>query len=135
MRRTLGIDAEWGLTVMRLAAAIVLVRAGWIKVMVAGLGDVSALMAEYGLPLPMVAGALSAAFELLGGAALALGWFTRTVGALTAVHFALALAAKARFGMFVLLYVDILMLAAGILLALAGPGRLGLDGRRGGKRR
>ena len=133
MRRTLGIDPDWGITVMRLAAAFVLLRAGWIKWVEVGLGDVTALMREYGLPLPMVFGAASAAFELLGGAALVVGWFTRSVGALTALHFGIALAVKVRFGILVLLYVDILMFAAGVLLLLAGPGRVALDNRRRGR--
>jgi putative oxidoreductase len=133
MRRTFGIDPGWGITVMRLAAAFVLLRAGWIKWVQAGLGDVTALMREYGLPLPMVFGAGSAAFELVGGAALALGLVTSWVGALTAVHFGIALVVKAQFGSLVLLYVDLLMFAAGILLFLAGPGRAALDNRRRGK--
>jgi uncharacterized membrane protein YphA (DoxX/SURF4 family) len=129
MRRAFGIDPGWGITVVRLAAAFVLLRAGWIKWVEAGLGDVTALMAEYGLPLPMVFGAASAGFELVGGAALAVGLLTRWAGALTAVHFGVALAVKARFGIMVLLYVDLLMFAAGVLLALAGPGRAALDAR------
>ena len=133
MRRAFGIDPGWGITVMRLAAAFVLLRAGWIKWVDVGLGDVTALMTEYGVPFPMVFGAASATFELLGGAALVTGLFTRWAGALTALHFGIALAVKARFGVLVLLYVDLLMLAAGLLLFLAGPGRAALDNRRRGR--
>ena len=129
MRRAFGVDPGWGLTTMRLAAALVLLRAAWIKWFGVGLSDVTAAMAEYGLPIPMVFAVISATFELIGGAALALGLFTRWVGLATAVHFGLALAVKARFGLFALLYVDILMLAAGVLFALSGPGKASLDRR------
>jgi uncharacterized membrane protein YphA (DoxX/SURF4 family) len=123
------IDPAWGITIMRLAAALVLLRAGWVK-WLGGLPETAGALTEYGVPMPATFALASAAFDVLVGVALASGWLTRAAGVLCALRFAAAFLIKARFGLFVLVYVDILMMAAGVLFALAGPGRIALDRRR-----
>lgn len=129
MRGILGIDPGWGVTAVRVAMALVLVHAGWVKWFVRGIDAVTASMSRYGLPAPVVFAYLAAGFELAGGAALLVGLFARWLGLFYTVEFAIALffvklqAARIAQGQ-----LDALLLAGGILVFLAGPGRAAVDG-------
>ena len=81
-----------------------------------------------GIPLPALSATLIVALEVIGGALLAMGLFSRWVGLLFALQFVVATfyvkwAAQgfgaARF--------DLLILAGSALIFLAGPGRAAID--------
>ncbi len=136
MRGIAGIDPGWGVTAVRIATGLILLHAGYQKV-AGGLDDVSAGFAGMGIPLAGLVGPAVAIFELVGGAALLAGLFGRWLGLLVALQFAvISFAIKGPGGPFKDLYLDVLLLAAGLLLFLAGSGRAAVDnvwprGRRG----
>ncbi len=71
-----GIDSGSGITVIRVAVAIVLIHAGWLKWFVFGpTTGVTAAMTKYGLPVPMAFALIASTMELLGGLALLIGLF------------------------------------------------------------
>jgi putative oxidoreductase len=136
MRAIAGIDPEWGVTAVRIATALILLHAGYHKV-TGGLDEVAAGFAKMGIPMPGVAGPAVAMFELAAGAALLVGLFGRWLGLLVALQFAvISFVIKGPGSPFDEWYLDLVLLAAGILLFLAGPGRAAVDnvwrpGRRG----
>jgi putative oxidoreductase len=128
MRGVAGVDPGWGVTAVRVAVAIILIVAGWAKWFNVGLSGVTAGMTKYGFPMPTVFAFLAATSELLGGIALLLGLFTRWLGLYFAVQFAIAFVfVKLRLATFGEGRLDLLLLAGGLLLFLAGPGRAALD--------
>ena len=120
MRGIAGIDPGWGVTAVRIATALILLHAGYNKV-TGGLDKVSAGFAKMGIPQPEVAGPAVAYFELVGGAALLVGLLGRWIGLLVAVQFAvISFILKGPREPFAEWYLDVVLLAAGILLFLAG---------------
>ncbi len=76
MRGIGGIDPGSGITAIRVAVAIVLIHAGWLKWFVFGpTTGVTAAMTKYGLPVPMAFALIASTMELLGGLALLIGLF------------------------------------------------------------
>ena len=127
MRGIAGIDPGWGVTAVRLATALILVHAGYHKV-AAGLDKVAGAFAKMGVPLPAVAGPAIALFELVGGTALLIGLFGRWLGLLVALQFAvISFVIKGLRTPFDEWYLDFVLLSAGMLLFLAGPGRAAVD--------
>jgi putative oxidoreductase len=127
MRGIWGIDPAWGIVPVRVAMGLILVIAGWGKVM-GGVGNVAAAFARMAIPAPAITGPFIAYLELIGGAALLVGLFSRWLGLVFALEFVVAT-----------FYVkfagpgwnagrlDLMLLAAGILLFVAGPGRAAID--------
>jgi putative oxidoreductase len=129
MRGIAGIDPGWGVTAVRIATALILLHAGYQKVS-GGLGKVADGFAEMGIPIPNLAGPGVAIFELVGGAALLIGLFGRWIGLLVALQFAvISFAIKGPREPFGEWYLDLALLAAGILLFCAGSGRAAVDNR------
>lgn len=128
MRREIfGINSGWGITAVRLAMAAICIVAGGRK-WSGGLGVVIDNFAQIGVPLPTLAGPSIAVLELVGGLLLALGIVTRWLGLVFAVRFVLA----AFFVKFPTQgwdagRLDLLLVAGGVLLFLAGPGRAAVD--------
>jgi putative oxidoreductase len=83
---------------------------------------------RYGIPAPHVVTYLVGAIELVGGALLVIGLFTRPAALLLTVNLvgAIATAGRVEGGSFHL-GVAPTMLAAMVFLVWAGPGRLALD--------
>jgi putative oxidoreductase len=127
MRGIAGIDPGWGVTAVRIATALILMHAGYRKVS-DGLDKVAGAFAKMGIPLPDVMGPAVAVFELVGGTALLIGLFGRWIGLLAAVQFAvISFALKGPREPFPEWYLDFVLLAAGILLFLAGSGKAAVD--------
>jgi putative oxidoreductase len=128
MRGTLGIDPGWGITLVRLAVAAILIPAGYSKVFVLGLPAVTEGMAKYGLPAPQVFAFLAAWGELAGGLTLLVGLFGRWLGLFFAIQFAIAFFwVKLRMQGFGPGRLDLMLMVAGFLFFIAGPGRAAID--------
>ena len=127
MRWIFGIDPGWGLTLLRLMTAIVFIVSGSGK-WAAGVAATTAGFAKVGIPAPGIAAPFIVILELGGGILLFLGLFTRVLGLL----FALEMTVTTFYVKFPAQWwnpvrIDLMLLVAGILLIIAGPGRLAVD--------
>jgi putative oxidoreductase len=137
MRGIAGIDPGWGITAVRIATGLIFLFAGYQK-LAGGLDNVANAFARMGIPAPNLAGPFIAVLELVGGALLVVGLWTRWIGLLFALEFVVAT-----------FYVkmpnqgwngsrlDLMLLVAGFLLFVAGSGKAAVDevwhsGRRRG---
>ncbi|HET9491380.1 MAG TPA: DoxX family protein [Methylomirabilota bacterium] len=126
MRGIWGIDPGWGITAVRLAVGVIVLVAGWAKLMV-GMDEVTASFAQMGIPAPGVTGLFVMLVEIVGGALLILGIATRWVALVFAIEFLVTtLYVKIPVGL-AGARLDIMLLAGNILLFLAGPGRAAVD--------
>lgn len=128
MRGIWGLDPGWGITAVRVAMAVILIAAGYQKWFQFGVfTGVTKAFTNYGLPVPAVFALLAALIELVGGIAVLLGLFARWIGALIAIEFVIATSfvrfPAAGFGGSQL---ELMLLAGGLLLLLAGPGKAAL---------
>lgn len=127
MRGIWGIDPKWGVTAVRVSMALILTIAGWGKVM-GGLGNVVNAFGRMGIPMPGISGPFIAFLELLGGLALLVGLFSRWLGLIFALEFVVATFYVKFAGQgWSAGRLDLMLLAGGILLFLAGPGRAAVD--------
>ena len=125
----------WGVLPLRLVLGLVFVAHGAQKLFGFGLAGTAGFLGSLGVPLPTVAAAGLITVELLGGVALILGAWTRTVAALLAADMLVAiLTVHLRGGFFVPDGVEFVLTLLGGCLALvglgAGPGSV--DGARRG---
>jgi putative oxidoreductase len=129
MRGISGIDPGWGVTVVRVAFAIIMIHAGWLKWFQAGVTTgVTQSMAKMGFPVPGAFAFVAATMELGGGILLLIGLFGRWLGLLFAIQFAIAtLWVKLPGAGFPAARLDILLVAAALLFFLAGSGRASVD--------
>lgn len=128
MRTIAGIDPGWGITAVRVATALIFITAGYTKFFVWGIPRVTESMAKFSLPAPAAFAYLAAIGELFGGIALLVGLFARWLGLFYTIEFAIAFFwVKLRMLGFNDGRLDLMLLAAGILLFLAGPGRAAID--------
>ena len=118
-----------GYALMRIMMAIVLFHHGYQKVFSMGLGSVAGYFDKIGIPLPQITGPFIGLLELIGGALLFVGLFTRYLGILFAIEFIVAAYAQA-----VLMNkgysgaeIELLILVAGFLFATNGAGKYSLD--------
>jgi putative oxidoreductase len=83
--------APLGWAIVRFAGGALLVPHGWLKVTEGGVEKLRDMLATKGVPLPEVSAWLSAGTELVGGALLALGLFTRPAAFAIAINMAVAI--------------------------------------------
>jgi len=114
-----------GHLVLRLAVGIVLTFAGYHKLFVAGIPQIQETFASGGLPLAQVLGAVVPILEFFGGIAIILGILTRLLGIWMVIQFGLITVwiKPMLWGQgFDKSTIDVMMFAAGVVLATAGAG-------------
>jgi putative oxidoreductase len=127
MRGIGSIDPGWGVTVVRVVMALIFIVHGYAK-LAGGLGGVADFFGKAGLPLPGASALLIMLLELGGGVLLLIGLFSRWLGLLYAIEFAVAtFYVKLPHEGFMHASFELLLLAGGLLFFLAGGGRASVD--------
>src|SRR5262245_55544959 len=121
-------DPGWGIAVVRVAMAIIMIHAGWLKWFHTGVTTgVTASMAKSGFPVPGAFAFVAATLELGGGLLLLVGLFGRWLGLLYAIRFLIAFFYVKLPAGFAGGRLDLTLVAAGRLCLLAGSGQASLD--------
>lgn len=122
--------ARWGMVPLRLVVGMVFLMHGAQKLFVFGLAGTADIMGKLGLPLPTLCAVLVIAAELLGGAAIVLGAFTRLAGAVLAFEMVIAILVARLHGGFFAPYgyeFELTLLGACLTFAMTGPGQISLE--------
>ncbi len=127
MRGVLGIQPGWGLTLVRISTGLIFTVHGYQK-FAGGISGVIGFFTKLGIPAPGVMAPFVATLELAGGILLILGLATRWIGLLLALEmivtgFWIQVPARGWNAS----ELDRSLLAAGLALFLAGPGRAAID--------
>ena len=75
----------WGLTVLRVVVGIVFLAHGFDKFFLTGIGGIGGFFGQIGVPVPGFTAVLVATIELVGGAALIAGFYTRIAALLLGI--------------------------------------------------
>ena len=127
MRGFGNIDPGWGVTAVRIATGLILFIAGYGK-FIDGIAGLTEAFTEMGIPLPGVTAPFVVVLELVGGALLLVGLAGRWVGLLFALQFAyITFLLKLPGEGWGAARLDVMLLAAAILMFLAGSGRASVD--------
>jgi len=125
--------AGFGPLVLRIAAGLVFAIHGWQK-FAGGLDGTAGFLAQLGFPLPVLMAVLLITAELAGGILLILGLFTHWVSKILAfVALVALLTVHVTNGFFVSdggFEFILLLFAAAISLAITGPGKWALGGKK-----
>jgi putative oxidoreductase len=120
----------WGLAVLRVVVGIVFLVHGGQKLFM-GFGGVAGFLGSLGVPAPGLFAVIVTLVELLGGLALIVGLLTRVVAVLLAGDMLVAiLTVHLTNGFFAAnngYEFPLVLLAASVALAVAGPGEAALD--------
>jgi putative oxidoreductase len=122
------LDSGWGIAVVRVIMAFVLIITGYEK-LISGIEKVAASMIRNHIPFPTVMAAYITALELIGGALLLVGLGRRWLGLLyvgefVVVTFYVQVPTRGWFDS----RLPIMILAGALMLVVAGSGRASLDG-------
>ena len=123
---------DWGMAVLRVAIGVTFFMHGWQKLFQMGIPGVAGFFGQMGIPAPMAAATLITLLELVGGALLIAGLFTRWVSIPLALDMLVAaLLVHLPAGFFAPNGVELVFVLPGgtaaLALALAGPGTFALD--------
>lgn len=126
------VTPTWGVTVVRVMMGIILVVAAWEKFSAGGLFGFTGAVTNLGFPVPQFFGVFVPVLELVGGLLVLLGLGTRWVAPLFVCEFfinafLLKVPRQPPFGGWDSMRIDLMMLAAAVMLFLVGPGELALD--------
>ena len=127
MPRLLPLYPAWGIFIVRIVTGLLFAIHGWQK-FAGGIGGVTAFFSKIGIPMPGVMAPFVAGLELIGGVLLILGLATRWISLLFVCEMLVTtlyvqLPAKGWNGA----DLDRMVLAATLLLVLAGPGAAAID--------
>ncbi|BBN95244.1 DoxX family protein [Deinococcus grandis] len=120
-------NPDLALLLLRLATGLVFVMHGAQKFFTYTLPGTTQAFTQMGVPVPGISAPVVATVELLGGLLLILGVYSRAAGVLLAVNMLVAIALvhlKAGFFNPDGLEFPLVLLAASLAVAFAGPGRL-----------
>jgi uncharacterized membrane protein YphA (DoxX/SURF4 family) len=129
MRALEGVAPGWGIAVVRVMMAIVLIGSGYEK-FAGGIDRFASFFPQLGLP--MLFGWFIPFLEVVGGVLVLIGLGVRWLGPLFIIEFLVTtfyvkLPRPAPSGGWDSMRVDLMMLAAAVMLVLAGPGKASLD--------
>ena len=126
-RALAAVDPAWGITAVRVMAGIILIVAGYGK-FAGGLGGFSGFIGSLGFPAPGVLGPLVAVLELVGGLLVLVGFKVRWIALLLIAEFLVTTFVIKLRGMgWDASRIDFMMLAAAVMLLLAGAGKASVD--------
>jgi putative oxidoreductase len=126
MERLQALDPRWGITPMRITMGVILLVAGYTKWM--AIPQIQGFFTSVGIPAPGIMALYIATLELVGGALLILGLGARFLGVLYIAEFLVAaFVVKLPRQGWDASRIDLLLLAGGVMLLLAGAGKLSLD--------
>ncbi len=122
---------DWGIAVVRLGVGLTFFLHGWQKVFQSGFPGVTAAFGQMGAPLPEVTGLLVSVLELVGGAALMVGLFTRLISIPLAIDMAAAiliavLPAKGNSAPLAF-ELELLLFMGAVAMIIGGPGVASID--------
>lgn len=127
MRGIFGIDPGWGVTIVRIVVGVILLVAGF-QAWAVGTTAITTAFTKMQIPLPHVAGPFVKTLEVVGGVGLILGVWARWFGLLFAAEFVVAAFYVKWAGVgFANARLDLCILAASLLVFIAGPGRAAID--------
>jgi len=127
VKRIIGIDPAWGITIVRFSTGLIFVVHGMQK-FATGLGGVAAFFSKIGIPAPGVMGPFVAIVEAAGGVLLIAGLATRWVSLLFVIEMLVTtLWVQIPARGWNASDLDRALLASSLLLMLAGSGRASLD--------
>ena len=120
---------RWGIAILRVVVGIVFLAHGFQKLFLVGFGGIAEMFGGLGIPAPELFAVIVTLVEFLGGLALILGLFTRIAAILLAGDMLVAiLTVHLPHGFFITNGENALvLLAANVALAVAGPGEAALD--------
>lgn len=126
----LGSQSSLALVLLRVMTAIVLFYHGYQKVFVIGLGNVANFFGQIGIPVSQITGPFIGLLELIGGALLFFGIYTRTLASLFTIEFIVATFAKWHLmdKGYAGSELELMILFSCLLLATNGAGRYSLHG-------
>ena len=134
MLRLPELQREWGITVVRVVMGIIMLIAGYQK-LAGGVGAVAAGFEKIPIPLPWLSALFISILELVGGALLIVGLGVRWLGLAFAIeHVVTTFWVQLRVRGWPNGRLELMLLAGGLLLFLAGPGRMAIDTAWRGKR-
>ena len=126
------LPTPWGITVVRLMAGLIIFVAALEKFAGGGFDGFTKVTTGLALPMPQLWGVFIPLLELIGGALVLVGLGARWVAVLFVIEylvttFALKTPRQPPFGGWDSMRIDLMLLAASIMLVLVGPGAFALE--------